>query len=320
MRASRLLTILSALQVRGRVTASALAEQLEVSKRTIYRDMDELSAAGVPVYADRGADGGFRLLEGYRTDLTGLTGEESDALLLAGLPVAAADLGLARAAAAARLKLLAALPRQAREEASRVADRFHLDPVDWYRRTVAAPHLAVAAASVWRAKRLRIVYESWRGRSDRRVEPLGLVLKAGSWYLAARGGGKVRIYRLSNVHEAEILSEDFERPAEFDLAKFWTDEVARFEASLRRERARIRLAERALSRLDRLPADMATPLAEAAADADGWREAEIWIESVDNAAGLLLGFGDAVEVVTPAALREAIAERAARVVELYRRE
>ena len=318
MRASRLLTILSALQVNGRVTASALAEQLEVSKRTIYRDMDELSAAGIPVYAERGAEGGFRLLDAYRTDLTGLTGEETDALLLAGLPAAAADLGLAKAAGAARLKLLAALPLPAREDARRVADRFHLDPIDWYRRSVAAPQLAIVAAAVWRGSRLWIDYESWRGRAEQAVDPLGLVLKAGTWYLAARAGRKVRIYRLSNLHSAEMIEGEFDRPPDFDLSHFWAEEVERFETSLRRQRARVRMAESALSRLDRLPADMASPLAEALPDADGWREAEMWIEGIDNAAGLLLGFADAVEVVEPAALREAIAERAARTLALYR--
>ena len=318
MRASRLLTILSALQVHGRVTASALAEQLEVSKRTIYRDMDELSAAGIPVYAERGAEGGFRLLDAYRTELTGLTGEETDALLLAGLPAAAADLGMARAAGAARLKLLAALPLAAREDARRVADRFHLDPVDWYRRSVAAPHLATVAAAVWRECRLRIAYESWRSRGEQLVDPLGLILKAGTWYLAARTGRKVRIYRLSNVHSAEMIESGFERPPDFDLSRFWAEEVDRFESSLRRQRARIRMAESALSRLDRLPADMASPLAEASPDAGGWREAEVWIEGTDNAASLLLAFADAVEVVEPAALREAIAERAARTLALYR--
>ena len=182
MRASRLLSILITLQLRGRVTAGALAERFEVSKRTILRDMDELSAAGVPVYAERGANGGFALLDGYRTDLTGLDDAERDALFLVGLPHAASDLGRDREASSARLKLAAAV-----ERGPGASDRFHLDPDNWYHRQTPPPHLRRVAEAVWNERRIEIDYESWSRRAWRTLDPLGLVLKAGEWYLVAAG-------------------------------------------------------------------------------------------------------------------------------------
>lgn len=317
MRASRLLSILITLQVRGRVTAQALAEEFEVSVRTIYRDIDELSAAGVPVYADRGPGGGFQLLEGYRTRLTGLSAPEAEALLLMGLPGPADDLGLAEPAAAARMKLLAALPPSAGAGAMKVADRFHLDPLEWYRRASPPPNLAAAARAVWQGRRIEIGYESWKATVRRRLDPLGLVVKAGAWYLVARSGQHPRTYRLSNVLDIALLDETFERPEGFDLARHWRAEVERFEAGLRRETAVVRVHTRALSRLDRLGADFSEPIRAAAADTAGWRQAEVPIEGASHAAGLLLGFGDAIEVVSPPALRQALARMAAAVTALY---
>jgi len=318
MRASRLLTILTTLQLRGRVTAQALAEQLEVSKRTIYRDVDELSAAGVPIYADRGPSGGFALLDGFRTELTGLTGEESDALILAGIPAAAADLGLASAASAARLKLLAAMTPQARDGANRVADRFHLDPGDWYLRRRPPAHLRTIARCVWENRQLEILYESWSRTARSRIDPLGLVLKAGRWYLVAARGERELIYRLDKVLDAIPTERSFVRPANFDLAAAWRANVDRFEAGLRRATAHLRISSSALDRLYRLGDAIADPIRATEPDARGQREAVVPIESIDHIAGLLLGFGDEIEVISPPALRKAIARRASAVVALYR--
>jgi predicted DNA-binding transcriptional regulator YafY len=181
MRASRLLSMLILLQLRGRLTADMLAAEFEVSLRTIYRDIDHLSAAGIPVYADRGPGGGFRLLDGYRTKLTGLTAAEAEALALAGLPGPAADLGLGAALGAGRLKLLAAMPAGMREGAGRIGERFHLDPLNWYRRAGPPRHLTAIAQAVWGERRLRIRYESWSTTVRRTVDPLGIVMKVGEW-------------------------------------------------------------------------------------------------------------------------------------------
>src|SRR5882672_2285195 len=199
MRADRLLSILMSLQVRGRVSAAGLAKQLEVSTRTIYRDGDALGRSGVPIYAERGRSGGLALTDGYRTELTGLSRQEAQALPFAGIGTAAAALGLTTAAQAAHLKVLAALSKSGREQARRTGDRFHLDPADWYRRQAAPRYLQEIASAVWSAHAIEIDYESWQSRRMRIVEPLGLVLKAATWYLVARHRKTPSIYRLSSV-------------------------------------------------------------------------------------------------------------------------
>ncbi|WP_020578524.1 WYL domain-containing protein [Actinopolymorpha alba] len=188
MRASRLLSLLLLLQTRGRMTAPELAEELEVSVRTVYRDIDSLSAAGVPVYADRGPAGGYQLLDGYRTRLTGLTGDEAESLFLTGMPgQAAAELGLGSVLAATELKLMAALPPELRSRAGRIRERFHLDAPSWFREMERPEHLAAVADAVWNQRMIRIRYERW-GQTvvTRTLEPYGLVLKTGVWYVAAR--------------------------------------------------------------------------------------------------------------------------------------
>src|ERR1700742_567718 len=232
MRASRLLSLLMLLQTRGRVSAHALAEALEVSVRTIHRDVDELSAAGVPIWADRGRLGGFQLQPGWRTKVDGLTAPEAQAMFLGGLPGPESELGLGEAMASAQLKLLAALPDGWREDARRVSARFHLDPIDWYRGPSATAHLPAIAQAVWSERRVALRYESWKGEVSRRVDPLGLVLKAGIWYLAAQAANdkrSVRTYRLSNILDLQVTGEAFERPADFDLAAWWLASTKRFE-------------------------------------------------------------------------------------------
>ncbi len=318
MRADRLLSMLILLQLRGRVSAQALADEFEVSVRTAYRDIDALSAAGVPVYADRGPGGGFRLLDGYRTRLTGLTAAEAGALPLAGLPGLAADLGLAEPLAAARLKLLAALPPPASDGAARVGGRFHLDPVDWYRRAPPPPHLRAIARAVWDGMRLDIRYESWSATVRRRLDPLGLVAKAGAWYLVARSeGGSIRTYKAAKVLDLAVLDERFDHPPGFDLARHWRSELERFEAGLLREEATLRVAAAALPRVDQLVAAAAEAVLATPPGADGWRQAVVPIEGTGHAAGLLLGFADDVEVLAPPELRAELARRAGRVLALY---
>ena len=254
MRASRLVSILMLLQTRGRVTARALAEHLEVSTRTVYRDIDELSAAGVPVVVERGVTGGFELLEGWRTTLTGLTPHESQTLFLSGLPGPAAELGLGDTMASAHLKLLAALPHAWQVEAQRVSARFHVDLAGWYRRIKPVQHLRALADAVWADRWISVRYESWEGLVERELEPLGLVIKAGEWYLAAlprggrpgRSGRKAptpRTYRVSNMRELAV-HDAFARPTRFDLAVYWSESTRRFERDIYRGTADVRLSPR----------------------------------------------------------------------------
>ncbi len=203
MRASRLVQLLLLLQANGRMTAAQLAERLEVSVRTIYRDLDALSSAGVPVYAEPGPGGGCQLVDGYRTRLTGLTADEAQAMALSGLPGAAAELGLGTVLAAAQIKVEAALPPELRGRAVRMRERFHLDAPGWFKRAEEVPHLATLAQGVWEERRIEITYQRWdheRGeqrRTRRVINPLGLVLKAGTWYVVATARGEHRTYRVS---------------------------------------------------------------------------------------------------------------------------
>ncbi|MCI3181342.1 transcriptional regulator [Caulobacter sp. CCUG 60055] len=313
MRSSRLLSILILLQTRGRMTAQALAATFEVSVRTIYRDIDALSASGVPVYADRGPSGGFQLLDGYRTRLTGMTPGEAETLFLAGLPGAAAELGLAEAMSAARLKLLAALPDDRRLGAERIGARFHLDPVNWFRDGDSVGRLPEIARTVWNEQRLFVRYERWSGEVERLLEPLGLVLKAGVWYLVAQVDGAPRAYRASNILAMTVLDERFVRPAAFDLAAFWTRWTARYEADIYKDVAQVRSTARGLSRLREINAALgAAARAAPPPDAGGWSVLTIPIETVDQAARDILRLGGEVEALAPPALRARVRELALR--------
>lgn len=322
MRASRLLSILLLLQTRGRMTAETLAAEFEVSVRTIYRDIDQLSAAGAPVYADRGRAGGFQLMDGYRTRLTGLTDAEAETLFLGGLSGPAAQMGFSGAVTTMQLKLLAALPPERQAAAERLAGRFHLDPVGWYQNPDEAERLPAIAQAVWTCRRISVRYESWKGEVVRELEPLGLILKAGLWYLAARsteGRSEPRTYRVSNILELTVGEATFDRPAGFDLAAWWLETSRRFEADIFTGTATLRVSKTGLKRLARLGAGQARIAAEAAAgSAEGPFEVTVPIESVEHAATELLQLGAEAEVLAPAALREAMRAAAGRLAQLYR--
>ncbi|MCP2170162.1 helix-turn-helix transcriptional regulator [Goodfellowiella coeruleoviolacea] len=310
MRASRLVSLLLLLQTRGRMTAQELADALEVSVRTIYRDVESLSAAGVPVYGEPGHEGGYQLLDGYRTRLTGLSAAEAEAVFLTGLPAAATSLGLA-AVASARLKLTAALPAELRDRASRIAERFHLDTPPWYQGAEHTPHLAAIADATWNQHAVRIRYLRWAQPHEitRTVQPHGLVLKGGHWYLVARGDGQFRTYRVSRVLDADVLTGRFDRAEGFDLASHWTSYLSRFDQCRHRDTAVVRLSRRGLDRLPHLLEPVMVDAARRTAtepDAAGWTRVAVPIESVDVAATELLKLGADAEVLAPDDLREQI--------------
>jgi len=311
MRASRLLSIQMLLETRGRMSAQALADELEVSVRTLYRDIDQLAAAGVPVYAERGRAGGFQLLEGWKTSLTGFTAAEAQAVFMTGLAGPAAQLGLGQEVADAQLKLVAALPPQQRSDAQRIQTRFHLDPVDWYRNVEAVPHLSAVAAAVWDERQLTIRYNSWERTVNRTVHPLGLVLKAGAWYLIAAVDGKPRTYRISSILELRTLDARATRPAKFDLARYWTETLQRFETELYKGKATVLASPRGLKQLSKLGSAVATAIASSPLKKrkDGRVRVVIPYESVEDTTPLLLPLAPDVEVVEPEALKCALVQR-----------
>jgi predicted DNA-binding transcriptional regulator YafY len=321
MRASRLLSILIVLQARGRVSAEALARELEVSVRTIYRDIDQLGTAGVPVYAERGRHGGFALLGGYRTDLTGLDSNEAGAVSLIGAAQAAKDLGLGADATAARLKILASLPLGGGKLAERIAARFHLDPAPWYSRPTPPAALRQLAEAVWSDRQVRMTYESWKKVTTRTISPLGLVMKAGTWYVAGSVASSIRIYRVDAIREFKVTDEPTARPRDFDLARFWTDAASTFESRLRGERACVRLSPAGV----KLLRDVNPAAADAVAAQhpsppdDAWIEAEIFVERLPHAVREVLRMGAEMEVLEPAELRAAVVEEARRIARLHGR-
>jgi len=308
MRASRLLSLLLLLQNRGRMSAPRLAAELGVTARTVYRDVEALAAAGVPIYAEQGPTGGYRLMEGYRTRLTGLTADEAESLFLTGMPQPAAELGLGAHVAAAELKLMAALPTPYREASMRIRQRFHLDAPGWYREPDAVPHLLAAAEALWQDRVVEVRYHRWSprpGEVTRRLHPLGLVLKAGVWYLIAGGRGRPRTYRVASILDLRPLPETFTRPADFDLAAFWQEHVERYEEAEEAEIATVRLSPRGVAVLPDTIGPRATRLALRTlgpADGDGWRTASVPLESLSHTTATLLRLGADVQVLAPAHL------------------
>jgi predicted DNA-binding transcriptional regulator YafY len=321
MRASRLVQLLLLLQARGGLTAEALAKELEVSVRTVLRDVDALSAAGVPIYTERGPAGGIRLVDGYRTRLTGMTGDEAEALFLSGLPGPAAELGLGTVVAAAQVKVVAALPAELRSRASRLVERFHLDAGAWFHGNEPVPHLPTVADAVWASRPLEISYHRGESSVQRILEPLGVVLKAGIWYLVARSDEQVRTYRVSRIRAARPLEETFERPAGFDLAAWWAEssaayerEVPRLEITVRvRTDAMWRLADAVGNRVVRAAQRLGEP------DEDGRQVLRISVEWPEEATGRFVAAAPDVEVVEPAALRAELLAAARTASEVYSR-
>ncbi|MFF3762522.1 helix-turn-helix transcriptional regulator [Streptomyces sp. NPDC001922] len=322
MRAARLMRLVLLLQSRGGMTGGELAQELEVSERTVSRDVLALSEAGVPVYADRGRTGGYRLVGGYRTRLTGLGRAEAAALFLSGVPSALAGMGLADAGAAARLKVAAALLPELRDAPEDTAQRFHLDAPGWWQEPVTPELLPEVAEAVWDDRRLAARYVRDGSEVARELEPHGLVLKAGVWYVAARVAGQFRVYRVDRFAAVTAGPERFVRDADFDLPAFWAERAAAFARSILRDRVVLRLSEAGARWLPQVTDRAAAGEALAAAgppDAQGRVTVTLAVESLEVAYAQLLGLGPEAEVLEPVELRQRCAEAAERSAALYGR-
>lgn len=320
MRADRLLALLLLLQTRGHMTAKTLAQELEVSERTIYRDMDALCAAGVPIYSETGQDGGYGLLDSYRTSLTGLTTEEVRALFMLNIPAPLTALGVTQAMKTALLKLAAALPAERQQEEVRVRQRFYLDSAWWHQGEEITPHLQTVHQGVWQDCKVRLTYRVGPVLvTDQVVEPYGLVAKAGVWYLVCAQHGSIRVYRVAELVDAQLTTEPFVHPAEFELATFWTAWCCEQEQYAVAYVVQLRVAPTFVAALpsyfgERIRSQLAQaePLAP-----DQWVTLEVAFESLEAARNRLLAFGGGVEVIKPLALRKSILDFATQTAAVY---
>ncbi|MEO3782990.1 YafY family protein [Actinocorallia sp. B10E7] len=318
MRAARLISLVLLLQSRGAMTAGELAGELEVSERTVYRDMLALAEAGIPVYAEQGRHGGYRLVGGFRTRLTGITRDEAEALFLAGLDGPADQMGLADVVASTRLKLLAALPEPLREAPGRTSRRFHLDIPGWWTDAEPPPLLVELARAVWADREIEIGYRE----NTRTLQPYGLVLKGGIWYLVAAVKGRFRTYRVDRVASLRETGAVFARDESFDLAGTWAELSARFVASMFRNEITVRLSPggmRALRRVTEPPAEERARAAAGEPDGQGWVVTTLPVENPDVAFDQLLRLGPEAEVLEPPELRARMEETAGRLASLYQR-
>ncbi|MFE9447820.1 helix-turn-helix transcriptional regulator [Streptomyces sp. NPDC006739] len=326
MRAARLIKMVLLLQSRASMTAAELARELEVSERTVTRDAQALSEAGVPVYADRGRAGGYRLVGGYRTRLTGLARDEAEALFLSGVPGALRQMGLEDAASAARLKVSAALLPSLRDASRTAAQRFHLDAPNWFTEPKAPELLPVIADAVWDDRRVVARYRGREAEVARELEPYGLVLKAGVWYLCARvaddrGAFRAfRVYRIDRFASADAGDGVFERDEDFDLPAFWAERAEQFARSILRTEVVVRLSADGVRALPYAVDPVSAREALAAADGpddEGRVTVTLPVESEEVAHGQLMALGPRAEVLAPASLRTRFAADARRLAALY---
>lgn len=311
MKADRLLSVLLLMQAKGRVTERELAERLEVSQRTIHRDLEALSASRVPVTALRGSQGGWELEKGWRTQVPGLDEAELRALLMA-QPRVVGHPRLAAAAESALNKLMAALPGPMREQAAAIRERLHIDPTGWWQTGEDVSMLSIVQDAVARERQLAFDYVRADGqRSARTVDPLGLVAKGTSWYLVARGASGLRTFRVSRMTAATVLASGFERPAKFDLAAYWARATAELEDRRRQFSVVLALAPGAARMLaTRCPTTPVPGVKTSNAMPEGWVMLQAGFDDQEFARFVVLGLGTRARVIEPAEFRQAIVREA----------
>ena len=303
MRADRVLALLLMLQARGRVTANELADRLEVSRRTVYRDVDALSAAGVPVTAGPGPNGGIELMAGWRTDLTGLTAPEVEALFTSAAgPAFESAMG----------KLAAAMPGESGKRAGRIRERLLVDSAGWGRRGSVSPHLRIVQDAVFSDRRLHLEYRRAEAQLVQRdVDPLGLIIKAGVWYLLGDVEGERRLFRLSRIEGARALDAPARRPKSFDLARAWRQQSAHWDSG----RAGYEVVVK-VNRKEDLPLVLRVS-GERIAGRPRRGVVRLAFPGLEPAAAFVSSFGAMVEVLEPQAVRDELARRGRELVRLY---
>ncbi len=321
MRADRLLSMLMLLQSRGSMTARELAGELEVSERTVYRDLNALSIAGVPVYAERGPGGGITLVEKYRTDLTGLTQDEIRALFMLGMPPALVELGLEQDLRAALLKLSASLPSISQRDEQRVRQRLHIDLYPWESPPAATPraNLHVLQKAVWESLELEISYLTFIAIGQEAIHsvvyPYGLVAKTEHWYLVALRDDHVVVVRADRIQHAVLTGRSFERPHDFDLIAYWQDWCQRNQENRDSFLVHLRVSPEIAANLGFFFGSVVRQVYPM--ESDGWTPVEVAYEYHEQARSRLLAFGGAIEIVEPLALRYSVQDYAEQVLRRY---
>jgi len=306
------------LQTQGRRTARELAEELEVSERTIYRDIEALSIAGVPVYAVRGPGGGCDLLNSYRISLTGLNDDEVRALFMVSIPAPLAQLGVSQKLKTALLKLTTAMSTTPQHLEQWVRQRIHVDVVPWVQPEEPVPHLGVLHQAVSQDRRIQLTYQlHFDAQAAWVVDPYGLVTKAGVWYLVCAREGKIRVYRVSKVLEVKAQDDHFDRPEDFELADCWKAWCSEAEKSRPHYLVKARLLSELLPYLRRYFGDSVDNSYEHAGSQEEWITTNLHFETFESARNRILGYGRAIEVLEPEALRLSIIDFASQVVDLY---
>ncbi|UOE57331.1 YafY family transcriptional regulator [Bacillus sp. CMF12] len=317
MRADRLISILLLLQNNERMTTRELAKELEVTERTIHRDMEALSTAGIPVLAERGKFGGWRLLEKYRTNLTGLKADEIKTLLLSPSFQHLADLGISDDWKEARQKLLAAIPAPMKDDVKDISNRIHIDTSTWRQTPREMKSFGILQQAVWDEKKLRIQYEKADKQTiERIVDPLGLVAKGNTWYLIAASDEKIKSYRVSRIVDAELINEKFSRPNDFDLAEYWLESKQKFISSLPRFEVDVEISPSIIQRITFTGRFVQVIHMDNPKD-NRWIPASLCFDTEQEAREYILGFGDQIKIIRPVSLRKSVSGMAEGVVNLY---
>jgi predicted DNA-binding transcriptional regulator YafY len=314
MRADRLLSLMMLLQTKGRKTAEELADELDVSQRTIYRDIDALSISGVPVYADGGPGGGYGLLDNYRTSLTGLKEGEIRALFMIVIPGPMSELGISRELKNAFLKLTSNLPNH-QEQENYVRQRLHVDAADWFKPEELVPCLGLIQEAVWKDLQLLIVHRD----VERRVSPYGLVIKAGTWYQVAETDKGMRVFRVSRINHAELTETHFVRSPDFKLVDFWTRWTTDYKSNLPEYPVKLAISPNLIPEIDKILGSGNQALLEKSeTDSRGWYKLDYTFNrKEEEVKTYLLAMGNEVEVIAPRELRASLLDAAKDIVKLY---
>ncbi|MFC0237059.1 helix-turn-helix transcriptional regulator [Fictibacillus phosphorivorans] len=317
MRADRLISILLLLQNHGKMTTKALASELEVTERTIHRDMEALSFAGIPVLAERGKHGGWRLVDQYRTKLTGLKDNELKTLFLSPSYQLLSDLGFSKDWKEARQKLLAALPNSLQSQANNLWNRIHIDIDPWKQSQHETIALNLLQQALWEDQKIRIAYEKANKElSERFVEPLGLVAKGRTWYLVAVSNQQIKNFRVSRIKSVELLNETFIRPPDFQLADYWAESKQNFVQNLPVFEVEVEASPSIIERLS-FSGRFAQVVSKGSPNENGWFPVKLSFDTKQEAASYIIGFGDQLKIINPLSLIESVKRMAESALSLY---